>query len=431
MTERYYLPALRGRFGDWAYYSTLMPLNQVETRVDYADVIHVKRNLSDMIQRELKAGRAREIADYLLANQDRFFNSLVVAVYGGTPQWHPFDVKPISMDIAVDDLDETSRDSVGYLSLTGEEKLYALDGQHRLAGIKRALATDRSLEDQELSVIFVAHDNSPEGMRRTRKLFTTLNKHAKAVKKSEIIALDESDVIAIVTRRLVEDHPYFNDGQVDILRKQANIAHGDVEHFTTIINLYDTLDLLLLRVHKGLKPEDATKFKAYRPKDEEIDDLLKAVTDLYGNIIVMFPALNQYFKANSDKRRTVLKEVRSDRGGHVLFRPIGMLIFCQILAFIVGSRKAISEAMEMLKSLPTELDAAPYVGTIWDPVSKTVNTKRMTVCRDVLLHMLNHRRGSTEALLERYATALGKQPHEVSLPKSLVRPTSYAGRRSL
>lgn len=419
MTKRHYIPALRGRFGDWAYYSTLMPLNQVAARVDYADVIHVKKNLSDMIQRELKAGRAREIADYILANQDRFFNSLVVAVYGGTPQWHPFDVKPISMDIAVDDLDETARDSVGYLSLTGEEKLYALDGQHRLAGIKRALATDRSLEDQELSVIFVAHDNSPEGMRRTRKLFTTLNKHAKAVKKSEIIALDESDVIAIVTRRLVEDHPYFNDGQVD-MRKQANLARGDVDHFTTIINLYDTLDLLLLRVHKRLKPAKATEFKAYRPKDEEIDELYKAAAALYGNIIAMFPALDQYFKADANNRRTLLESMRSSRGGHVLFRPIGMLIFCQILALIAGPRRAISEAVEMLKSLPTELDVAPYVRTIWDPVSKTVDTKGRTVCTDVLLHMLNHHCGSEEALLKRYATALGTQPDKVSLPPQLV-----------
>ncbi len=135
------------------------------------------------------------------------------------------------------------------------------DGQHRLAGIKQALGAECSLADEELPVIFVAHHNTPEGLRRTRKLFTTVNKHAKAVKKSEIIALDESDVVAIVTRHLVENHPYFSDGQVDILRKQPNLAPGDVKHFTTIINLYDTLDVLLLRVHKRIKrPARAIEF---------------------------------------------------------------------------------------------------------------------------------------------------------------------------
>lgn len=296
------------------------------------------------------------------------------------------------------------------------------DGQHRLAGIKQALGAECSLADEELPVIFVAHHNTPEGLRRTRKLFTTVNKHAKAVKKSEIIALDESDVVAIVTRHLVENHPYFSDGQVDILRKQANLVHGDVEHFTTIINLYDTLDLLLLRVHKRLEPAKTTKFKAYRPKDEEIDDCLKAAGALYGNIIAIFPELDQYFKAGSDKRRTLLKNMRSGRGGHVLFRPIGMLMFSQILIALrpKGSRMAIDEAMRMLRSLPTELDAPPYVGTIWDPVSKTVDTKGRTVCTDVLLHMLNHRRRSVEELTKRYATALGKQPNEVSLPDPII-----------
>ncbi|MGH8582965.1 MAG: hypothetical protein ACREWG_09285, partial [Gammaproteobacteria bacterium] len=143
---------------------------------------------------------------------------------------------------------------------------------------------------------------------------------------------------------------------------------------------------------------------------------------LYGNIIETFPEVDQYFKAGTDKRRTLLEIMRSDTGGHVLFRPIGMLIFCQILSSLRSKpfRISIDGAMELLKCLPTELNGPPYVGTIWDPVSKTVDHKGMTVCRDVLLHMISHWRGSSEALLKRYATALRKRPHEVSLPKPLV-----------
>ena len=38
-----------------------------------------------------------------------------------------------------------------------------------------------------------------------------MNRYAKPVKKSEIIALDEDDTIAIITRELVEKHPLFSD----------------------------------------------------------------------------------------------------------------------------------------------------------------------------------------------------------------------------
>lgn len=419
MTDRHYLPALRGRFGDWAYYCTLMTLRQIAARVDYAKDIHKNRTLSEMIQRELTLGRAGEIANYIHANQDRFFNSLVVAVYGGKPQWHPFDVKPTAADISVDDLDETARDSVGYLSLTDEDRVFALDGQHRLAGIKQALDEDPLLAEQELSVIFVAHGTTVEGMQRTRKLFTTLNKQAKPVNKSEIIALDESDVVAIVTRDLVENQQYFNDGQVDMLSKQANLAHGDIEHFTTIINLYDTLHLLLL-IHKGLSPAKATEFKANRPKDEEIKSFIDYATAFYSRMGELFPILGRYFTAaQPGKRRVILKSMRSPENGHVLFRPIGMLIFSQILKALIP-KLSFQEGMGLLAALPTGLHEPPYLGTVWNPIAKTVQNNKMSLCRDVLLHMISHRRGSSEKLLKRYATALGKQPIDVSLPDPIV-----------
>jgi len=63
---------------------------------------------------------------------------------------------------------------------------------------------------------------------RTRRLFTTLNKTAKAVTKGEIIALDEDDVMAIVVRNLVENHPHFTEQRVLIVA-QANLpATNDV-----------------------------------------------------------------------------------------------------------------------------------------------------------------------------------------------------------
>src|SRR5436309_333369 len=94
MTDSLFLPALSGQLGTWSYYACLMRLADVEARIGYAKDIHQNSSLSDMIQRALEESkRGREIEQYILRTKDRFFNSLVIGVYGGDPQWHPFEVK--------------------------------------------------------------------------------------------------------------------------------------------------------------------------------------------------------------------------------------------------------------------------------------------------------------------------------------------------
>jgi DNA sulfur modification protein DndB len=87
---RQYYPALRGKFGDWIYYSCLMSMSEVTTRLSFADEIYKSEKLSEWIQRKLQSGRDQEISNYLQRESQRFFNSLVVAIYRGDPTWHGF-----------------------------------------------------------------------------------------------------------------------------------------------------------------------------------------------------------------------------------------------------------------------------------------------------------------------------------------------------
>lgn len=170
--------------GDRAYYSCLMSLREIASRVNYAKDIHSSQSLSDLIQRALEDKRSKEIAAYLRDTSDRFFNSLVVAVYDGEPLWHPLshvESRYIEQDHL--ELNEETIESVGFLTLRGDEKLFALDGQHRLAGIKRAIDDRMLSSDDEVSVIFLGHKNTSDGLAATRRLFTTLNKTARPVAK--------------------------------------------------------------------------------------------------------------------------------------------------------------------------------------------------------------------------------------------------------
>ena len=94
-----------------------------------------------------------------------------------TPKWHPVSIRK----------DEKFDESVinylnsmyGILELTGEEELFVLDGQHRLFGLREAYESDKQIGEEEISIMLVIHKDNPEGLKRTRRIFVSLNRNAK------------------------------------------------------------------------------------------------------------------------------------------------------------------------------------------------------------------------------------------------------------
>ena len=236
--KKLYLSSLRGIIGDWVYYPTLMKLKDIAERVDIAKEIYQSETLSEMVQREIKVNRGPEIREYLLKQGQRFFNSLIVAVYEGDPSWHPITRIKSNSQLDTEDIPEDAVAGIGILSLNGKEKLFTLDGQHRLIGIKEAVKQKPQLGEEELSIIFITHRTDMEGMERSRRLFTTLNKNAIPVSKGERIALDEDDAMAITVRRLATENLMFMEERI-LNNPTDNIPKSNRTCLTTIGNLYD------------------------------------------------------------------------------------------------------------------------------------------------------------------------------------------------
>jgi DNA sulfur modification protein DndB len=204
------VPALRAKMGDWIYYAAFLKMGDIAARVSLAEDIHKHKALRDLIQRQVdESGHAEAIKNYLLTQEQRFFNSIVVGVYGGDPDFYELAIDS-SPQMSAEDVPANLKGALGILEFDGTEKMFAIDGQHRVVGIKKAINADEKLKDEEVVVLFVGHNTSDMGMERSRRLFTTLNRYAKPVSKADIIALDEDDVVAILTRMLVEQHPFFS-----------------------------------------------------------------------------------------------------------------------------------------------------------------------------------------------------------------------------
>lgn len=356
-SSRLVLPSLRAKMGDWIYYASIMKMRDIAKRVRPASEFNRSEALRDLIQREL-SDRSDGIAEYLIRRGDRFFNSLVIAVQGGDPDWYGVDIAStpyVDIDEDVGDLNET----MGVLVLNGEERMFALDGQHRVAGMQAALEEKPGLRNEEVAVLFVAHFDDTQGMQRSRRLFTTLNRYAKPVSKSEIVALDEDDLVAITTRRIVEDHPLFAGKRVS-LAKGKNIPVSDKASLTTIVALYDVLDIHL----RDAGPAKWKDKKTHRVTDAELDRFYRKAVTYWSTMTRHFPALRQFQDAPEEANKA--GELRTRAGGHLLFRPVGQLIAARVARRFTEAGLNLQTAIKQMARVPMQLHEAPWMGLLWD-----------------------------------------------------------------
>ena len=407
------LPALRGIMGDWVFYSCLMSMDEINDRVRYAEEIHSNKQLSDMIQRRLKRGRSEQIARYLNTQEERFFNSLVIATYGGEPSWHALsDVRNKTNDTDLKDLSDETIESLGFLTLRGDENLFALDGQHRLAGIKKAIkdGIDQDPYD-DLSVIFVAHQTTSKGLERTRRLFTTLNKTAKPVSKGDIVALDEDDAMAICVRWLIEKTKLFSGKRIAFVASN-NMPVTNTTSLTTIVSLYDILTILFTKMNFEQQRVKAELQRA-RASDERLDAYFDYAKKYFILLRKHFDELDEFFDAD-DTRDVVLKH-RGRHGGNALFRPIGLDIFVQIIAKLNGDH-SLTQAVKLASKLPRNLSEPPHAGLMWNKSTSTILNSHRVTLREVLLYMLGDSNFSDEILLGRYRRDTGDENAELPDP---------------
>lgn len=377
------VPALRAHMGDWIYYAAFMKMSDIAARVSLADEIHKHEGLRDMIQRSVdKSTHAESIKEYLLSQEQRLFNSLVIGVLGGAPDFYELKIGG-SPRIQPQELPPYIEGALGVLEFTGGEKMFAIDGQHRVVGIRRAVADRPQLGDEEVIALFVGHKNTPAGLERSRRLFSTLNRYAKPVSKSEIIALDEDDVVAILTRRLVEQNAFFS--KFLLVKKGKAIQVTDKRFFTTIEALYDTIDILLRRENK--KGEWA-RFKKLRPTDAKLDKEYGDVDSFWTEMINSFTPLREL--AASVPENEVSARYRSRGGGNLLFRPVGLLFIVGAIRRLVDAGYKRDQVITAIGKLDLDLNVHPWARLIWDPVNRRmlVSGENRVVAEHILVYGL-------------------------------------------
>ena len=368
-------PAMRARMGDWNYYMVRMTMREVAREVQLASKLWEDQTLSDAIQRVLDESRVKQqIVNYLSRRDDRFFASLVVAAIGGNPTWTS-EALPDSIHA------RAFRDTFGTLSFDEDPKYYALDGQHRLKAIQELLADPAGappgFEKEQISVLVVVREEQEIGealwLQRYRRLFSSLNRYAKATDRDTNIIMDEDDIFAIVTRRLITDHHFFQAPGPEkesfrVQTKGKNLKEG-APHFISLQSLYDVNRTLLMtaeRRRRRGRARDERIFLQFRPDETQIDRWYEELGRLWDALLEAVPDLRE---EPTKMRHHSLPDPNPDGlRDHLLFWPIGQQLFANIARSLLDNAGlddsapsgGFVETLRPLASVPWDLHGAPW-----------------------------------------------------------------------
>lgn len=403
MPSKTFVPAFKAHVGDWDYYLCLMSYAQVAREINFAYEFGVNKDLGSMIQRGIGV-RTQEITKYLLQNNRRFLGALIVAAWGGDPEY-----LPLRMDDSEDQgvLSGVDRE-FGVLIFDGTHQFFALDGQHRLRAIKDALKQKPELGSEDIAVIIVPHFDDADGRQTTRRLFTNINRNAVKTSAQENIALDEDDGFAILTRRLLDEHPFIGkDGVVQVFSKRGEegelrLATRQVpvsgSAWTTIGVLYDMLRTLGYDLDGTMhvltqRATDEVLDESYDILSRRLDHLLDACGDL----------AKQYDSAISGKELRSPKGLEND--GHPFMRPVVQVGVARAVRHVVQQRLLTwDEAMEKLRALDWRIASPPFMA-VWQLTPGARAQGKMATGKDATTLLFDllvaHLAPTTKAQIER------------------------------
>jgi DNA sulfur modification protein DndB len=358
-----YFPCVKGTIGDWVYYVTVMGVRDLVEYVKFAEEVAPNKDLDTMLQRDLTI-RAKEIAIYLRTNEQRFFGSLIVAVLDGQPRFRP---------IAFGETLLSDESRVGLLQFDGTEKYYALDGQHRLAALRTELMREpERYKDDQVSTIIICHDSDKEGLTRARRLFTTVNRFAKKTSSATHTAMSEDDGVALVTRRLIREHPLFKHRiKVSVLKNgKLHLASGNAMLPT------DRQYLMAIesfrKCNQDLLPANLAHEFAKQQQIPCFESLEEAFVDVSALWDKMIEAVDPWKELLNPEATVATFRKSSSTGGHILVRPIGITAFVGAMSTAPSSLK-----VEHIRTVVTKfqnLHEVPWSGVLWNSA-----TSKMTV----------------------------------------------------
>ena len=121
----------------------------------------------------------------------------------------------------------------------------------------------------------------------------------------------------------------------------------------------------------------------------------------------------------SDPTKKIAAKHRTQKGGHILFRPVGQEAFVRALRILLDRKVPMQQGIEALASTQLILNQAPWSHVMWDPNRNAMNRTNLQLAESLLLHMVHENPADPEFPLEKnYQTVVGNSALKIEdIPK--------------
>jgi hypothetical protein len=387
-------------------------------------------NAEELSQRSPDWRRLPGIAAYLAHDSRRKFGSILVVI---NPSWVDDQdhenwgqtnsgKRALKSAYQFTALDPEGR--VGLLDLDEDNYLlYALDGQHRVMGIRGIQelinlghlelkkqggeSLGKNIELNEFMTAFrvslsdlhglleetmtiellpavIAGETRREASQRVRAAFVAINAYMQKTGKSTNALLSESDGFALIARKAGIMHPLFREDRVNW--KNASLPKRS-KHYSTLETIRNMTSRYLYHVAPDLVKSWNPLFSNQVPMRPDEEQIEIARTHFFEFLEGMYNLpVFQGLEAGD-----VLDEIRlfpsdfpnilSIGKGHILTRPVGQEILAEAVGLVKSEGLDIKKVFSRLKIMDINngfsmhtADSLWY-GTIYDFTKRTVNTR--------------------------------------------------------
>lgn len=413
-----------------------------------------ERTIEEIVQRPLDWSRQLPLTIYIAGRESHKFPVITAVLTEDwvddptAPEWEKSSDGTLRATRDVTTFEALDSDGrVGLLELS-RAFLYALDGQHRLIGLKgvvelidhgRILVKNRkgeakanqshSLEDlaerynfsvagiekvklEQIGVEVIPAvrqgETREEARRRVRSVFTHVNKTAVRLNAGQIAQLDEDDGFALVGRWAAVEHPLLKMTPAREDHPRVNWQNATIPVKSTVLTTLQTITEMADGYLSEREPYASWASSGslkdlipVRPPDAELESGLeefKRFLTAFGTL----PSISELDRGKTTPEfRNFSDQEGSEQNGqaHLLFRPIGQIALADAVGMLVNQGRKLEDLFDLLGryeaqgGFTIDKEVNPWWGVIYDPAGKKIARGGQEVARDVLVYLLGGMNG--------------------------------------
>ena len=403
---------------DLGLFKTMFDPETGEMKIDHDTIDEIQ-------QRPLDYTRQLPLTIYLAGRRHHKFPSILAVLTDDwvdnpeSPEWERAadgELRATSDSTRFTAIDSHGR--VGVLQTNGY--IYALDGQHRLLGIKglMELIRDRrivqktkagvpvkkdgalsietlaesfnvnerklnALENETIAVEIIPAvkqgETREEARRRVKSVFTHVNKSAVRLSPGQIAQLDEDDGFALVAKRVAVKHPLLKSTGTRKDHPRVNWQNSTISNTSTVLTTLQSLKEAAGGYLHNAYPHWVSPLKdliPVRPDDDELEEGYEKFAGFLSGL-EQFPSIRELDQGKTARDQRLPR--RDGGAAHLLFRPVGQIALARAFGTLVfDQQKDQDELFRMLREyeaaggLTIDDPSNPWWGVVYDPVGQKI-----------------------------------------------------------